>query len=56
MLLGVIPMFFFEFLRIFGDKSQKSRRENLGKHRILRRSIGNPSVGCPSHGEARVPK
>ena len=64
MLLGVIPMFCFEFLRIFREKSQKSKRENLGKHGLLRRSVGNPrrsvalrrSVGCPHRGEAEVPK
>ena len=45
MLLGVIPIFCFEFLRIFGEKSQKSKKENLGKHGPLRRSIGNPHSG-----------
>ena len=30
MLLGVIPMICFVFLRIFGEKSQKSKLENLG--------------------------
>ena len=40
MLLGEIPMFCFEFLRIFGEKSQKSKRENMGKHGLLRRSVG----------------
>ena len=64
-------MFCFEFLRIFGEKSQKSKRENMGKHRLLRRSVGNPRlgvalrhsvgcprrrVGCPHHGEDGVPK
>ena len=28
--LGVIPMFCFEILRIFGEKSQKSKTRNLG--------------------------
>ena len=54
----------FRFLRIFGEKSQKSKRENLGKNRLLSHSVGNPhrgvallrSVGCPRHGEAEVPK
>ena len=45
MLLGVILMFCFEFLRIFGEKSQISKRENLGKHEPLRRSVGNPRRG-----------
>ena len=57
-------MFCFRFLRIFGQKSQKSKRENLGKHGLLRRSVGNPRrgvalrrrVGCPHCGEAGVPK
>ena len=40
MLLGLIPMFCFEFLRIFGEKLQKSKRENLGKHGLLRRGLG----------------
>ena len=39
MLLGVILMFCFEFLRIFGEKSQMSKRENLGKHEPLRRGV-----------------
>ena len=64
MLLEVIPMFCFGFLRIFGEKSQKRKRENLGKHGLLRCSVGNPcrgvalrhSMGCPSHGEAEMPK
>ena len=29
MLLGVIPMLCFEILRIFGEKSQKSKAGNL---------------------------
>ena len=28
MLLGVIPLFCFEFLKIFGEKSQKSKRDS----------------------------
>ena len=64
MLLGVIPMICFEFLRIFGEKSQNSKRENLGKHELLRRSVGNPrlgialrlSIGCPRLSEAEVTK
>ena len=57
MLLGVILMFCFGFLRIFGEKSQKIKRENLGKHGLLHNSVGNPrrgvalccSVGCPRY-------
>ena len=57
-------MFCFEFLRIFGEKSQKSKRENLGKHGLLRHSVGNPrrdvalrcNMGCPQHSKAGVPK
>ena len=30
MLLGVIPMIFFGILRIFGEKSQKSKTGNMG--------------------------
>ena len=30
MLLGVIPMICFGFLRIFGEKFQKIKLENLG--------------------------
>ena len=71
MLLGVISMFCFEFLRIFGEKLQKSKRENMGKHGLLCRSVGNPcrgvalrhdvgcprhGVGCPHRGEVGVPK
>ena len=56
MLLGVIPMFCFEILSDFWRKSQKGR-ENLGKHGLLRRSVGNPrrSMGCPRLGEAFWP-
>ena len=64
MLLGVIPMFCFGFLRIFIEKYQKSKRENLDKHGLLCRSVGNPrcgvslhhSVGCPRRGKAGVLK
>ena len=67
MLLGVIPMLCFVVLRIFGGnrKSAKKKKERkLGKHGLLRRSVGNPrrgvalrhSVGCPRRGKAEVPK
>ena len=71
MLLGEIPMFCFEFLRIFGEKSQNSKRENMDKHELLCRSVGNPrrsvalrhsvgcpcrNMGCPHRGEAGEPK
>ena len=54
----------FGFLRIFGEKSQKSKRENLGKNELLSHSVGNPhhgvalrrNVGCPHRGEAGMPK
>ena len=39
MLLGVILMFCFGFLRIFREKSQKSKRENLGKKGLLRHGV-----------------
>ena len=57
-------MFCFGFLRIFGEKSQKSKRENLGKHGLLRHSVGNlrlgvalrRSVGCLATARLRCPK
>ena len=57
-------MIFFEFLRILEKNRKKGKPENLGKHGLLRRSVGNPrcgvalcrSVGCPRHSEAEVPK
>ena len=39
----------FGFLKIFGEKSQKSKRENLGKNGLLRRDV------ALRHSEARVP-
>ena len=64
MLLGVIPMICFEFLRILEKNRKKGKPENLSKYGLLRCSVGNPrrgvalrrSVGCPHYGEAEVPK
>ena len=65
MLLGLIPMFCFEILRIFGEKSQKSKTWKSGYFGLLRRSIGNPRCGVrrptprhgmPRQGKAEVPK
>ena len=61
MLLRVIPMICFEILSVFLRKLQKGK---LGKHELLRCSVGNPCrgitlrhrVGCPYRGEAGVPK
>ena len=46
-------MICLEFLRIFGEKSQKSKRENLGKHELLCREptprhTPTPQRGMPS--------
>ena len=41
MLLEVIPMIFFGILRIFGEKSQKSKNWKSGHIKLLRRSVGN---------------
>ena len=35
MLLGVIPLFCFEILRIFGEKSQKSEEKQILAHQDL---------------------
>ena len=59
MLLGVIPMFCFGILRIFGGKL-----ENLGIIGLLRRNVKNPrcgvdprqGVGYPHSSETKVPK
>ena len=45
MLLGVILMICFWFLRIFGEKSQKSKLEKSGHIGLLRRSVGNRHRG-----------
>ena len=42
MLLGVISMIGFEFLRILEKIRKKRKPENLGKHGPLRCSIGHP--------------
>ena len=43
MLLGVILMFCFEILRIFGEKLQKSKNWKFGHFELLRcSSVGNP--------------
>ena len=43
MLLGVIPMFCFGILRIFGGNHKKGGKlENLGKNALLSCSVGNP--------------
>ena len=52
MLLGVIPIFCFGILRIFGGNRKKEEKlENLGKIGLLRHSVGNPR-----RGKAEVPK
>ena len=64
MLLEVIPMICFEFLRILEKNHKKGKPKNLGKHGLLRHSVRNPrrgvaqrrSVGCLAEGEAKVPK
>ena len=64
MFLGVTPMICFEFLRILEKNRKNGKPKNLGKHGLLRRSLGNPrrsvapcrSVGYPHRGEAEVPK
>ena len=42
MLLGVIPMICFEFLRILEKNRKNGKPGNLVKHGLLRRSVGNP--------------
>ena len=71
MLLEVIPMICFEFLRILEKNHKKEKPENMDKHGLLRGSVGNPrcgvalrrsvgclchTMGCPRHGEVEVPK
>ena len=54
MLLGVIPIFCFEILRIFEEKLKKSKIWKFGHFELLCLSIGNPrcsvdlrqGVGC----------
>ena len=59
MLLGVIPMFCFGILRIYGgNRKKKESWKNLGIIGFLRRSVGNPhrsvdllcNVGNPRRG------
>ena len=40
MLLRVIPMICFEFLRILEKNRKKGKPKNLGKHEPLHRSVG----------------
>ena len=49
MLLGVIPMFCFETLRFFGEKSQKSKNWKSRHFGLLLRSVGNPRHGVDLH-------
>ena len=42
MLLEVIPMICFGFLRIFGEKSQKRKTEKSGQNGLLCCNVGNP--------------
>ena len=51
-------MISFEFLRIFGEKSQKWKLEKYGQNWLLHRSVGNPrhSVGYPRRGEPEEQK
>ena len=42
MLLGVIPMICFRILRIFGEKSQKSKNWKFGLIGLLCCGLGNP--------------
>ena len=38
-------MFYFETLRIFGEKSQKSKNWKSWQIELLRRNVGNPRHG-----------
>ena len=60
MLLGVIPMFSFEILRIFGEKAQMSKAGNQAptpqrREPTLRRRL-TPQHGMPRCGQAEGPK
>ena len=44
-------MFCFKILRIFGEKSQKSKNWKSGHFEFLRRSVGNPCCGV-DHAKA----
>ena len=72
MLLGVISMFCFGILRIFGgNRKNEENWEIWSKIGLLRRNVGNPrrgvgnplhgvdlrqGVGHPCHNKAEVPK
>ena len=46
MLLGLIPMFCFGILRIYGgNRKKKGKLENMGIIGLLRHSVGNPRRG-----------
>ena len=47
MLLKVIPMFCFGFLRIFGENLQKRKTEKSRQNRLLRRSVGCLAAARP---------
>ena len=50
-------MFCFEFLRILEKNRKKGKRENLDKHRPLRRNEGHPRRGVAlRRNEAQGPK
>ena len=56
----MILMFYFGILRIFGEKSQKSKNWKSGHIGFLRQrrepTPPTPRLGMPSRGEAEVPK
>ena len=64
MLLVVIPMICFEFLRILEKNRKKGKPEILGKHGLLHCRVGNPrcdvklrrNVGCLVTARPRCPK
>ena len=51
MLLGVIPTFSFEFLRVLEKKRKKEKQGKSGLYGLLRRS-----EGLPRRGEAEGPE
>ena len=53
MLLGVIPMICFEFLRIL-EKNRKKKKRKTRKFGQTRAPM--PQCGLPRHGEAEGPK
>ena len=64
MSLGVIPMFWFEFLRILVKNRKKERTRKTGHHGPLRYSEGHPrrgevlrrSKGLPRRNKAKGPE